>query len=241
WGYKGLREGLSAKLSRAGFEPAEGTFVGFAPAPAPRLYENNYVWDVGFIFLTDEQLCYVGEETRFALRREQVEAVYVGDGPADWPRRPHVYVRWRDAGGDAGGTFYLTHGEVRSLRQSKSMAAALYGQLRTWLGRGSAYPAATRQLAQLSAPAHGPVTSVSPAEYSSTAKFVTSTIMLSLFTLVLGIAFRLSAAMLLYALAVTVSVCLIDRIPHLLRYARKTEDAPEPPTYQQGAWAETET
>ncbi|HWS99963.1 MAG TPA: M48 family metalloprotease [Pyrinomonadaceae bacterium] len=241
WGHKALREGLSAKLKRAGFEPEEGTFAGFAPASGPRIYENNYIWDAGFLFLTDEQLCYVGEETRFALRREQVEAIYLGDGPADWPRRPPVYVRWRDAESNSGGTFYLTHGEVRSLWQARRKASALCDQLHSWRWRGSVHPAASRQLAQLSAPAHGPVTSVSPAEFFSTAKFISSTIMLSLFTLVLGVAFRLHPAMLLYALIVTVSVCLIDRIPHLLRQARKTEGSPGPPSYQQGTWAETET
>ncbi len=241
WGYKALREGLSAKLKGAGFEPEEGTFVGFAPSPAPRIYENTYIWDAGFLFLTDEQLCYVGEETRFALKREQVEAIYLGDGPPGWPRRPPVYVRWRDAESNAGGTFHLVHGAPRSLRQVRRKSAALCGRLGSWLERESADPAAPQQLAQLSAPAHGPVTSLSPAEYFTSAKFVSSTIMLSLFTLVLGVAFRFSGAMLVYALALTVSSCLIDRLPYILKRAPKPEDAAEPPPYQRGAWAETET
>ena len=65
--------------------------------------------------------------------------------------------------------------------------------------------------------------------------------MLCLFTLVLGIAFRFSGAMLVYALALTVSTCLLDRIPQLLNRAPATQDAGEPPSYQQGTWAETET
>lgn len=241
WGHKDLREGLSGKLARAGFEPQEGTFVGFAPASAPRIYENNYIWDAGFLFLTDEQLCYVGEETRFALRREQVEAVYLGDAAADWPRRQLPYVRWRDAEGNAGGTFYLTPGEARSLLQTGRKASALCDQIHSWLWRGSVYPAASPPLAELTAPAHGPVTSISPAEFLSTAKFVSSTIMLCLFTVVLGVAFRFSGAMLVYAVTLTVSTCLLDRVPHVLKRAPAKEDSGEPPSYQQGAWAESES
>ncbi|HJU53346.1 MAG TPA: M48 family metalloprotease [Pyrinomonadaceae bacterium] len=241
WDYKTLREGLSAKVAREGFEAKEGTLVGFAPASAPRLYENTYIWDAGFLFLTDEQLCYVGEETRFALKREQVAAVYMGDGPVDWIKRPTIYVRWRDNESDADGTFYLWPGEASSAWQARRKTPTLYGELRSWLGRGSVYPAASQPLAQLSAPAYGSVTSVSPAEFFTAAKLVSSTIMLSLFTLVLGIAFRFSGATLIYALALTVATCLLDRVPHLRNGASKKEDSGEPPSYQQGAWAETET
>ncbi len=241
WGQKALREGMRAKVAREGFDPAAGTFVGFAPAAAPRLYENNYSWDAGYIFLTDERLCYVGEETRFALKREQVAAVYLGDGPVDWLKRPTLYVRWRDREGNAGGTFYLYHGEVRSLRQSARKASVLYTQIRSWLERAATHPTASQPLTELSAPAYGSVTSLSPAEFLSTAKVVNGIIVLSVFALILGVAFGLSWAGIGYAVALTISVCLLDRVPYILKRKPAAEDAAEPAPYQQGAWAKSET
>ena len=186
--------------------------------------------------MTDERLCYVGEETRFALSRGQVSSVYLGDGPVDWLKRPTVYVRWRDAEGKPGGTFYLFHGEVRSLTQAGRKASALHKKIRSWLERGTVHAAAPRPLAELSAPAYGSVTSLSPAEVFGASKFVGSMILLTGFALILGVALGLSPAGLLYAVALTASTCLLDRVPYLLKRQPAEESAP----YQQGAWAETE-
>ena len=240
WGQKALREGMRAKVAREGFDADAGTFVGFAPAATPRLYENNYIWDAGFLFLTDERLCYVGEETRFALGREQVTAVYLGDGPVDWLKRPTVYVRWHAPERDAGGTFYLFHGEARSLREVGRKASALHARIRSWLERAAPHPAASQKLAELSAPAYGSVTSLSPAEFLSASKFVGSILLLSGFALILGVALGLPPSGLAYAVALIICTCLIDRALFVLKRKPAAEDAAEPTPYQQGAWAETE-
>jgi Zn-dependent protease with chaperone function len=79
WGYASLEQRLRAKLQRSGFGEAsrDGLFVGFAPAAEPHSYESYLFWDAGILRLTAEQLCYVGEETRFALRREQIVDIYL--------------------------------------------------------------------------------------------------------------------------------------------------------------------
>jgi hypothetical protein len=65
-------------------------------------------------------------------------------------------------------------------------------------------------------------------------------LLLSGFALILGVAFGLSPAGLLYAVALTASTCLLDRVPYLLKRQPAEDVAAEPAPYQQGALAETE-
>jgi Zn-dependent protease with chaperone function len=251
WGYKALREGLHARMEREGFKTKEGFLVGFAPSAELRIYENQYVWDTGFLFLTDDRLCYVGEETRFALNRAQVVDVYLGAGPVDWIKRQTLYVRWRDEERNAEGTFYLYSGEVRSLWQARRKVLELYKQVRSWVERETAFPVTSEPLNRLNAPAYGSVTSISPATLLSFGLFVNSLIMLSVFTSVLGVALSFSWAGIGYALALTVSICLLDNLPRFLHretanevQASQTMDnvnADELSDYQPGVLVETET
>ena len=37
-----------------------GAFVGLAPDSSPRIYEGNWTWDIGFLSLAPDELCYWG-------------------------------------------------------------------------------------------------------------------------------------------------------------------------------------
>jgi hypothetical protein len=165
WGYRGLRRQFAARLEREGITPEAycGVFVGFAPAASPRLYEGFYDWDIGFLSLHQDRLCFIGDQTRFSLRRDQVTKIALGPGGPGWWRGPRVYVTWRDEEADRGGTFNLRPGDARSMRQLRRETQAYEKQLRSWWGQ----PPTTvlpLPLADLSPPSAEAVTSTAPCD-----------------------------------------------------------------------------
>ena len=48
------------------------------------MYEDYLFWDIGVLWLSDEKLYYLGEETQFALERSRIQDVYLGDSRAEW-------------------------------------------------------------------------------------------------------------------------------------------------------------
>jgi len=164
WGYPSLRRRLRLKVEREGIRPEAwgGRFVGFAPDASPRIYEHNWGWDIGFLFLGSDRLCYWGEEARFALRRDQVIAIRLGPGAVGWWAPQSVYVTWRDTARSAERTFNLRPHDARSLRQQGSEARLLAERLQAWRERSSAPDALPPPLAELDPPNVGQVSSSSP-------------------------------------------------------------------------------
>jgi hypothetical protein len=135
-------------------------FVGFAPDAGPRLYENYANWDFGFLFLLGDRLCYVGEQTRFALRRDQVTGWHLGRGLPRWWQVPSLYVSWEDAERGTFGTFNVRAGQVRSMRQLRRATADLEAMLRRWWEQPAAPAEVPPALGGLPTPSIGEVTSV---------------------------------------------------------------------------------
>jgi Zn-dependent protease with chaperone function len=162
-GYDRMRRRLRDRLGREGL-PVEawgGAFVGFAPAGAPRLYEGFFDWDVGFLVPAGDRLAYLGEQTRFALRREQVTDVRVGQGPPNWFGLQAVYVTWREDTGGEARTFTVRPGAERSLWQLRREVPRLAERLRTWREPATTDPPPA-PLAELGPLRIGTVTSLSP-------------------------------------------------------------------------------
>ena len=164
WGCRGLQRRLRERMEREGVMPEreDGLFVGFAPASSPRLYEGFSDWDIGFLFIEEDRLCYLGEQVRFALRRDQVSAIQLGPGGPGWWREPRIYVTWRSEECGAGGIFNLSATSARSVRQLGRETRALARQLRAWSEQPSPLAGVPSSLPELGAPAVGGVTSVSP-------------------------------------------------------------------------------
>lgn len=158
-GYPGLRDKLAAKLEAEGIRPGElgGVFVSFAPNESPRVYEGFHSWDIGFVIMTDARLCYVGEQARFALTREQVTSMALHPGSASWLRYPYVQVRWRD--GEREGAFLL-HSPLGRRRQMARETRNLLDRAVQWHTGGGVGP--TDPLPPLEAPDLGEVTSRDP-------------------------------------------------------------------------------
>jgi hypothetical protein len=151
--FRRLRRRLAGKLEREGISPGAwgGVFVGLSPGPSPRLFEGFYDWDLGFLFLAGDRLCYVGEQTRFAIRREQLADVRLGAAPPSWRRRRRLTLTWHDKERGTGGTWNLRVAETRSPRGTADLAR----RLQEWWRRPAAAEGMPAPLAGLPAP--GPV------------------------------------------------------------------------------------
>jgi len=119
-GWSELPQKLRKKLKSEGIEVERlgGIFVSFSPAAEPRIYEGFTNWDIGFLFLFNGHLCYIGEQTRFSLRPEQVTEIRLGAGFPGWFSTPLIYLNWQDESHLSAGTFNLQPVEVRSLTYS---------------------------------------------------------------------------------------------------------------------------
>jgi Zn-dependent protease with chaperone function len=168
WGERRLRERLSIQWKDAGLdvEAWHGIFVGFAPARVPRVYESSYDWDVGFLFLTADRLCYFGGKTRFALRRDQIRAFRLGPGAPRWGKSIRVYVTWRDDQG-VDTTWNLRPAGVVNVHAMRRQTPPLLRVLQDWHQEPSAAGSLPELLASLQAPAIGKVTSATVASQTS--------------------------------------------------------------------------
>jgi Zn-dependent protease with chaperone function len=233
-----LRTRLAARCKEAGFdtEAWQGHFVALAPARAPRRFASGFDWDVGFLFLTSDRLCYVGCLTRFALPRDRVKAVRVGPGSPRWGRSSRVYVTWCDEQGTAT-TWNLRPAGAASVPGSQRQVPQLLRALQDW---HQAPPAGTTPgaLAALSAPALGPVTSETVATYVRT-----NPVRRALATRALGsggLAFLFGCSFDLlpspgwgwYAPALTCLMVLFERVPLWLYREPRVAVLPSVPTVE---------
>jgi hypothetical protein len=133
-GYRALCRRLRAKLAGEGVpvDRPDVCLVGLSPGNMPRIFESNYSWDIGCLLLTADRLCYWGEETRFALHREQVISVEAGPGMPDWLRTRFLYVRWRTSDGDQEVTFNLRPTEVKSVWTMQRAFDELQRRIASW-------------------------------------------------------------------------------------------------------------
>jgi Zn-dependent protease with chaperone function len=172
WSHKLLERGIRDRLKRenAPAEAMAGILVGLAPHDTPRIYEGNWSWDMGLLSLQNDSLVYWGEEARFAIRREQISRIELGEGPANWWKTPSLYITWRDAEG-IQRTFNLRAMNVSSMRDMAKTTRCLSRDLQNWQRHIS--PATIPVLAEqsvgadkitLPAPAFGAVTSVAYAD-----------------------------------------------------------------------------
>jgi len=136
--------------------------VGLAPGPVPRTYEGHTHWDMGFLFLRSDRICYWGEETRFALRRDQIIAIKLGPSTPNLLRSHRVYIAWRDLEGSTCGVFSLGSLAPESVLALRGRTKNLFAQLLQWHATSSPARPLPAPLDSLSAPKFGSVTGISP-------------------------------------------------------------------------------
>ncbi|MGC1630219.1 MAG: M48 family metalloprotease [Candidatus Acidiferrales bacterium] len=171
-----LESQLRTRLQEQSAPPAlqKGLFVSFAPHSAPRIYESNWAWDVGFLATSADRLYYWGEETRFGLRRDQITRVSLGPGSLGWFKTFSAYVTWSDDSGTSR-TFNLRPFRPASVLAMARNTKKLTEELDRWhrgipLSDGSLLSTqATNSTPEgaFDAPSIGLVTSASPRALAS--------------------------------------------------------------------------
>jgi len=113
----GIRRRLAARMGSA----AEGgTFVGLLPGSRTLPVEGFYHWDVGFLWLTGEELVYRGERVTFSLPRSSVRGIAIQKGPLAWDRARTIRVMCDD------GSVQFSRPDVgTTLRHSRRLAHRL--------------------------------------------------------------------------------------------------------------------
>lgn len=167
WGYEGLRRQLWDKLLPRDTPEAEFTFVSFVPEDRPRSYEGFSEWDLGFLRLTGDRLVYLGEQTRFVLRRDQITEIRYSAGLPSWKPLPRIAIAWRDVATGRIGVFTLRPMAVRSLTQMRREIERLSQRLQTWRNQPMSYEIPPADIAEPGSPDLGAVTGVSPALHGS--------------------------------------------------------------------------
>src|SRR5262249_27555803 len=84
--YRQLKQRVRAKLEAQGIPigSTECVFVGISPGRVAQIHGGFWDWDVGFLFLEGDRLYYVGDQLRFALRRDQIEDIAFAVRVAAW-------------------------------------------------------------------------------------------------------------------------------------------------------------
>jgi Zn-dependent protease with chaperone function len=212
WGYASLRQQLSQKLSRQlSFDPTacQAAFVGLAPHPTPRYYEGMPHWDLGFLYLQGQHLCYVGEQTQFSLDVTQIK---LSLEPAP---QSAIVIR------SAAGVLRLQACEAQSLGQMRSATARLKQRIQRWQQAASLDKSAMgAQLASMPppipAPKIGQVTSQSVQEHRRSQIVEASTkltAMLLGLSLMLQLPWSWQPGSALYLLLIAVTGALLRFLP----------------------------
>jgi Zn-dependent protease with chaperone function len=158
--------------SSHGIETASwnGIPVGLSPADRPRIYEGHTQWDLGFLFLCSDRICYWGEETRFALRREQITEIRLGPNSPNWFRTRRVYIAWKDEERQTCGVFSVACAYPGTVLKLRKHTVNFSETLTNWWRARSSGASLPMPMANLSSPSFGEVTGHNPAVLMNGAK-----------------------------------------------------------------------
>ena len=165
WRLRPLVEKMKTRLEADGSVQADawgGIPVGLAPADRPRVYEGMTHWDLGFLFVRSDRICYLGEEAAFALRCDQLTDFRLGPGNPSWIRGQRIYIAWKDEERGVSGVFSIAAAYPESAKRLSSRTAELFQQLNRWRSARAASRPLPEALAKLESPQLREVTSQSP-------------------------------------------------------------------------------
>ena len=179
-----LQPALNTKLTAEGIqaESWSGVYVGFSPTAAPRLYEGNSNWDIGYLFLRSDRICYCGEETKFTLRQDQITAIKHAEGLPGLLAPNRIYIAWTDSERGTCGVFNISCGKVDSVLHARKLNVDLAHRLQAWWKSSPVTRPLPPQLAELSSPEIRTVTSANPANFWRRKRLFTELLWTAIFT-----------------------------------------------------------
>jgi Zn-dependent protease with chaperone function len=239
-GFGSIERRMRAQVKARDPQRAEGDglFVGLAPADEQRRYEQFPFWDVGLLSIAGDRMVYLGQETSFALNRDQIRKVRLDIVEPLFIPRKCVYVDWRDEGSVALHTFYLMLPRCRSVLQSRRRTAALAARIDSWSREAVVNDSSSIRPDESPAPAFGAITSAKPKTRFAPALIVKTVVTLSGFGCLFSLVLRLPLMSACYAIGLMIVVVIVDELPKLF-YGPAMNRPPKPPAaYRPGSWIE---
>ena len=184
---------LNKKFSDEGVRIGDwaGIHVGFAPSAAPRTFEGTYNWDLGYLFLRSDRICFWGEETQFALLREQITGIKLAPGTPGFRPIKRIFIAWSDPDRGTCGVFNIGCRAQTTARRANLQNAELTQRLQIWWQT----PAPVRPLPSLLAALHSPepraVTSAVPGAVLKGAKMLKELFLMGLLATITAVLFGL--------------------------------------------------
>lgn len=153
-GYRRLARRIATQLTMSGRDPVlwGGEYVKFAPSDRPCYYVSQTDWDNGYLFLFDDRLTYVGDQTEFSIPRDLIVGVQAGREALEWPEEWHVYVDWRTPASREVRTLSIWLGVTQSTMFPRREIANFADRLQDWLRTGAGAPSAPPAWAALDTP-----------------------------------------------------------------------------------------
>src|SRR5262249_450559 len=226
-GYGSLKGQFAARMLAQGIDVdrLEGIWVGFSPDGEPRIYSNNYDWDVGFLLVMPDRLCFLGEQAQFALQKDQVAKIRLGPGGPSWWGLRRVYVDCPDDHG-AIRSLILRPADARSMRGIAPLAKRLLDRLLRWRVAPSDESAISSRLAALGSPDIAQVPSQSVAQITSYGRLLFLCFNLLLIAAMASFMARLpfipaAGGQALYVLAVVFVLWLLQALTYIARLGAK--------------------
>lgn len=149
-----LKANFMTRLAGEGIEVRKGEMrmVTLSPHGSPRSYALGFSWDTGGLFLGRERLCYIGDQIRFGLSREQIVDVRLGQGVPDWIGEPRTYIEWRIEPGTPVQFWNLVPKDPFTMLGNRRQCIELAAELKRWKSRAVEYPELPDVLESLPAP-----------------------------------------------------------------------------------------
>ena len=194
WMLRPLLERMRTKLEADGSVQTEawgGIPVGLAPADRPRIYEGMTHWDLGFVFLRSDRICYVGEETAFALRHDQIADLRLGPGNPNWLKNQRIYIAWKDEAKPASGVFSIAAANAETAIKLRTWTSQLFQQLNRWRNARAAARPLPEALAKLETPVLRDVTSHAPGASLKGQRFTKELLLTGIFAVFVALLFGL--------------------------------------------------
>jgi Zn-dependent protease with chaperone function len=230
WGYPSVCRRLKMKLDKRGLGDVarHGSLVGLAPAAESRKYEGYSFWDMGVLWLTKEKLYYIGEQSEFALEREQVNEVYSCDTAPEWVAEKSLYICWKDfPEGPKKTLHFVATGEV-SVTKARHAIDELQTRLQAWMQQSEDFPAASPALESVGLPSFPEITSTLAQIKFNPAYTFKSAFNLSIYAAVFAFAIRLSYTSIFYMALALFILTLVDELSRVIKGKRVTQIIPAP-------------
>jgi Zn-dependent protease with chaperone function len=198
---------LNMKFSNDGVRVGEwgGIHVGYAPSAAPRSFEGTYNWDIGYLFLRSDRLCYWGEETQFALLREHITAIKLARGAGGFRSLNRIFIAWTDSERGTCGVFNIGCRLQATAHQLNTQNAELAQRLQLWWQAPAPARPLPAQLAALHSPEPRNVTSAVPGAALKGAKILKELFLMGIFAGITAVLFGLPCHLLAFVMSSTYS------------------------------------